>query len=577
MPTDILRPFPNAPDVPVSTPEQQAQMRLYAEQLLNPQNRLQPLQAAGTAYFSPFMGAANIVQQLLGRQQANRATGLQQAGVGQATQQQAPVINQLLGGQGQAAPTPVPGQSALAPNQPGTNQPRGRPNNNPGNIEDGPFAKSMPGYVGSDGRFAIFNSPQAGLQAMDSLLASYGKKGLNTPLAIASRWAPASEASNNPMAYASTVSKQMGISPNTPLNMDDPGVRSQLAAGMGLVENGRPITGMIGQQPQRMAQASPVDANNYAAILNNPNVPEATKQYYRSLIEPKISTERDVYGRPTTETAIGGIQQTPTQPGVTRGFRAPATVGAEGSVSTTIPQPAPGEGGAPQGQAQGIQGGFQQLYNAGRNIAAQGARDKATREQINQDQITAFNNIPIQQTLSAMKDDIQSHGDKMVWGPTADWVTNLKRSIAQHAPGMMSQNDLEGIASADSFEKLSAQLQTLVGRQVGSTDASLFQGMKSVPGSHNSKAGALALIDMLTQITKLNGQFTTMAQANIGQPGFDYMAEKNRFFEDHPIINPLTNNPIRMDLSGKGNVPSETRTLNGKTYFKINGTWHEGM
>src|ERR1700745_3350557 len=34
----------------------------------------------------------------------------------------------------------------------GAGAPRGVRNNNPGNIEDGEFAKSQPGYMGSDGR-----------------------------------------------------------------------------------------------------------------------------------------------------------------------------------------------------------------------------------------------------------------------------------------------------------------------------------------------------------------------------------------------------------------------------------------
>ena len=35
-------------------------------------------------------------------------------------------------------------------------------NNNPGNLEATDWVKSQPGYVGTDGRFAIFDSPEAG-------------------------------------------------------------------------------------------------------------------------------------------------------------------------------------------------------------------------------------------------------------------------------------------------------------------------------------------------------------------------------------------------------------------------------
>lgn len=54
-------------------------------------------------------------------------------------------------------------------------------NNNPGNIIDGPFAKSQPGYVGVDaGGKAIFNSPDAGRQAGIALLTTYFNRGQNT-------------------------------------------------------------------------------------------------------------------------------------------------------------------------------------------------------------------------------------------------------------------------------------------------------------------------------------------------------------------------------------------------------------
>jgi hypothetical protein len=55
-----------------------------------------------------------------------------------------------------------------APKSKGT---RGERNFNPGNIEDGDFARSLPGYAGSDGRFAKFESMDHGYNAIESLLA----------------------------------------------------------------------------------------------------------------------------------------------------------------------------------------------------------------------------------------------------------------------------------------------------------------------------------------------------------------------------------------------------------------------
>lgn len=116
--------------------------------------------------------------------------------------------------------------------------PRGIRNNNPLNIEDGPFAKGLPGYVGSDGRFAKFEAPDQGVAAANKLLDIYGTKhGLNTVAGIVGRWAPAGDG-NDVSAYAANVAKQMGIDPNAPLT---PEQRPALIAAMGQHENGRPI------------------------------------------------------------------------------------------------------------------------------------------------------------------------------------------------------------------------------------------------------------------------------------------------------------------------------------------------
>ena len=53
---------------------------------------------------------------------------------------------------------------------------RGMKNNNPGNLEDNAWTQSLPGYVGTDGRFAQFATPQAGMAALDHNLAGYGRR-----------------------------------------------------------------------------------------------------------------------------------------------------------------------------------------------------------------------------------------------------------------------------------------------------------------------------------------------------------------------------------------------------------------
>lgn len=75
-------------------------------------------------------------------------------------------------------------------------------NNNPGNIEYGPFAKKM-GATSSDGRFAIFPDYETGRKAQEELLFnSEGYRNLTLAQAI-SRWAPGSE--NNVPAYIAAM------------------------------------------------------------------------------------------------------------------------------------------------------------------------------------------------------------------------------------------------------------------------------------------------------------------------------------------------------------------------------------
>lgn len=129
---------------------------------------------------------------------------------------------------------------AAAPPVDGTT-PRGIRNNNPLNIESGPYTQSQPGYSGSDGRFAKFASADQGIAAADNLLGIYNTKhGLNTVAGIIGRWAPASD--GNPVsAYAKAVSDEIGVKPTDPINMNDPAIRQKLISAMGKFENGRSI------------------------------------------------------------------------------------------------------------------------------------------------------------------------------------------------------------------------------------------------------------------------------------------------------------------------------------------------
>lgn len=115
--------------------------------------------------------------------------------------------------------------------------PRNMRNNNPGNIEDGDFARSLPGYAGTDGRFAKFDTAEAGQKAQVALLGSYGRRGIDTVEGIINRWAPPSD--NNPTsAYVNFVAKKVGVRPDQKLDMKDQATLSDIAGAIQQFEGG---------------------------------------------------------------------------------------------------------------------------------------------------------------------------------------------------------------------------------------------------------------------------------------------------------------------------------------------------
>lgn len=136
----------------------------------------------------------------------------------------------------------IPDGSIVEEPLPSTRTPRGIRNNNPGNIEYGRFTRSM-GATGSDGRFAVFESMEDGIRAAIALLQSYAARGIDTVQSIISKWAPSSE--NNTKAYVDAVAKQIGVSPDAHLNVDQ---LSQVANAIFRHENGASY-GKLGVNP----------------------------------------------------------------------------------------------------------------------------------------------------------------------------------------------------------------------------------------------------------------------------------------------------------------------------------------
>jgi hypothetical protein len=138
----------------------------------------------------------------------------------------------LLGGMGP--------QSSAAPagGSPDYSEPRGIRNNNPLNLS---FA-NQPGATLENhpaARFAAFANPAAGVAAAVDQLKLYQSRGNNTLRGMISTWAPPSE--NNTAGYVSMVAKETGLSPDQPVNLNDPAVASKLVQAMARMETGRPL------------------------------------------------------------------------------------------------------------------------------------------------------------------------------------------------------------------------------------------------------------------------------------------------------------------------------------------------
>jgi hypothetical protein len=111
-------------------------------------------------------------------------------------------------------------------------------NNNPGNIEHGRFSASM-GAIGTDGRFAVFPTLEMGTRAKEELL--FGARSKYAGLSISdalNRYAPPNE--NDTAAYIDSVTRAIGVSPDTKLNLLNSSQRQAMLASISKVEGFRP-------------------------------------------------------------------------------------------------------------------------------------------------------------------------------------------------------------------------------------------------------------------------------------------------------------------------------------------------
>lgn len=109
--------------------------------------------------------------------------------------------------------------------------PRGVRNNNPGNLMDGQFTRSRPGYRGSDGHFSQFNTMEDGIAAQEELLRRRLNQGRSITTLIRGTgrgdgFAPSQQdGGDNPEAsvqhYIEYLSRRLGRDPNAQLSAAD--------------------------------------------------------------------------------------------------------------------------------------------------------------------------------------------------------------------------------------------------------------------------------------------------------------------------------------------------------------------
>ena len=116
--------------------------------------------------------------------------------------------------------------------------PRGIRNNNPGNIRHGQNWQGLnPDGRNIDPAFCVFKSPVFGIRALAKVLMNYKKiHGLNTVRQIISRYAPPNE--NQTKAYIQTVAQQIGVYPDTIIDIEEHGILTVFIKAVIRMENG---------------------------------------------------------------------------------------------------------------------------------------------------------------------------------------------------------------------------------------------------------------------------------------------------------------------------------------------------
>lgn len=458
-------------------------------------------------------------------------------------------------------PQVAPGATPIPPSS--SNQiPRGIRNNNPGNLTATPWTQSQPGYTGADGRFAQFNSPDAGTAAAGNLVQNYGQQGVATPLAIASKWAPRGDGANNPQAYGSFIAKALGVNPDTPLNLSDPNVRQKVVQAISQFENGpnsAPPGGPAPVPPQ--AQPQPMQAPQQQPVAPQGAYPPAApnRSSFPTGIDPEIQTQ------------IARLTQIVSNPALPQPVRDAAKSSLEFIQKQA--EPTNEQKNYDIARRQGYQGSFDQ-YQTDQKMAQsragkQGEQFAVQYQNIQEGGQKAATSVPQLQIAKQLTTDPNFYS-----GLAADKVIFLKQLIGvlggdknsaapmQEAHGLVNQSILGG---------LKAIVQGT--GQIRSTELKLMQSAAAAP--FDTPDSYRFKLEVATRAQERAAELADLARSYNGgnlDAGFDRAAAK--LFKDKPLFSDAElKNP---KLLGYPQFSSPQQVMSAKlprgSKFRVQGT-----
>lgn len=334
-----------------------------------------------------------------------------------------------------------------------------------------------------------------------------------------------------------------------------------------------------------MQSGRPIDTQNLANIYADPMASPETRATIGILMHPQPT--KDMFNRPAFQSPMQGVQAAPVKGDLQFGLQTPVTVPG---ASTTVPVPAPSQQRAPvassprwygdrEAEAAGLYpspartgGGnsgpvssptpaagpldyLDPIFKKGQDFERQAAYNKAGAgaggDVIKEDIAAANDAANVIKNVSIVEDDLRRYGDKITFGPTAEVSLKAKQAAANYFPGMMKEQAAY-IAAAENINKIGVTLAGALAKQVGGgTQGEFYTAMQAVPGLTTTPQGALAMASMMKQAAAKQQQLGLLLQNPDNWGNYQYLKQQFYSQPQNQIINPLTNNPIQMDLTPK--------------------------